>query len=112
MVRSAFWIGLTALLLAGCAANVTDPTVADHSIRMRNNFIESINDVKIGAVEFGTVSSGALTSYKALAEGSHAMSGTTPGGAKLTGTVSVSGTGVHKWTVTIANTGEASMAQD
>ncbi len=83
----------------------------DHSIRVKNDYGETINSVTIGSVEYGTVPSGEKTEYKPVEEGTHDLSGNTDTGT-LSGTVSVEGNGEHNWTLTITTEGNVEIEED
>lgn len=84
----------------------------DHSIRIKNEFSLSILNVEIGSVSYGTVDSGETTSYKPVDEGTHNLAGTTSAGGELVGSVSISGKGTHKWTLTITAAGGVEIDED
>lgn len=103
------WIAIVlsiGFFLNGCEL---DP---DHTIRVKNEYFVGINNLKIGSVSYGTVSSGTTSSYKSVDEGSHSVTGTTTLGQELTGTVSVSGNGAHKWTMRITSSGGLEISED
>ena len=97
---------LAAFMLNGCELE------PDHSIRIKNDFAETINNVKIGSVEYNSVNSGALTDYKPVSEGSHTLSGTSESGGTLSGSVSVTGNGEHNWTLTVKSDGNVEIEED
>ncbi|WP_317896578.1 hypothetical protein [Aurantibacillus circumpalustris] len=76
-----------------------------HSIRITNNFSQAAN-VIVGAANFGLVSPGKTTSYQNIPEGSSKL------GGDLIGTVSVTGKGTVKWTLTITPSGTTDIKQD
>lgn len=94
------------LLFSGCSL---DP---DHSIRVKNEYSETILDVKIGSVSYGDVGSAETTSYKPVDEGTHTLAGTTTSGGELVGSVSLTGNGTHKWTLTITSAGGVEIEED
>ena len=103
------WIAFTLFLgffLNGCEL---DP---DHTIRVKNEYFTGINNLKIGSTSYGTVSAGTTSGYKSVDEGSHAVTGTTALGQSLTGTVSISGNGTHKWTMKITSSGNLEISED
>jgi len=71
-----------------------------HSIRIKNSYSKTLNNVKINSTYLGTLEPGASTDYKPVNEGTFAFSGTVNGLA-FTGGGSATGKGKHKWTVTI-----------
>jgi hypothetical protein len=64
-----------------------------------------MQDVKINSTSYGSIAVGAVTDYKPVNEGSFGVSGSTVSGKPLSGSGSVSGSGTHKWTVTIHSSG-------
>ena len=97
---------MAAILLAGCSLE------PNHSVRVKNQYAEAINNVMIGSVSYGTVESGSTTAYKPVDEGTHTISGTSNSGNPLTGSLSVSGKGTHKWTMTITSSGVVEIKED
>ena len=96
----------TGILLSGCDL---DP---NHSVRINNQYPEDIYNMQIGEVSYGHVVSGDLTGYKPMEEGTHALSGTTASSMTITGTVSISGKGTHKWTMKITSSGGFEIRED
>lgn len=76
-----------------------------HSIRVNNQFSRALSII-IGPDNFGKVAAGNTSSYQSVPEGSNAL------GGDLTGSVSISGKGKHKWTLTITSAGTFSIAED
>jgi hypothetical protein len=102
-------IALTfAFFLSGCSKSMD----TDHSIRIKNEYAETINNLKVGPANYGNVNSGSLTGYVHVTEGANVLSGSTPSGASISGTVTVSGKGTHKWTLTIQSTGTVIIKED
>jgi hypothetical protein len=97
---------IAGVLLAGCSL---DP---NHSLRVKNQYAETINNLKVGTVSFGTVASGTTTEYKPIDEGSYTLSGTTTSGNPLQGSLSISGKGTHKWTMTVESSGTITIKED
>ena len=83
-----------------------------HSIRVNNQYIETINELKINSTDYGTVLSGSISDYKPINEGNFTMSGKMPSGATLTGSGTVTGKGTHLWTITISNAGLFTILED
>jgi PBP1b-binding outer membrane lipoprotein LpoB len=96
-------IGLT---LSSCSLE------PDFSIRVKNEYAVTVNNLMIGSVSFGSVNSGSTTAYKPVDEGTHDISGTTSSSGVLTGTVSLTGKGTHKWTITILASGGVEIEED
>lgn len=105
-VKSLVFILITGILLISCSLE------PDHSIRIKNEYFETINNVMIGVVSYGTIASGITSEYKPVDEGSHTLSGTTTSGQPLTGSVTISGKGKHKWTMTILPSGTVEIKED
>jgi hypothetical protein len=105
-LRAIFFVLFIAVLSEGC---ILQP---DHSVRIRNEYHESLLDLYIRGVVYGTVASGETTDYKPFDEGTCGVSATTYSGLQLTGTVTIKGNGKHKWTVTITATGDAPIKED
>ncbi|PKP37996.1 MAG: hypothetical protein CVT98_05490 [Bacteroidetes bacterium HGW-Bacteroidetes-15] len=99
-------LAVISLSISGCSF---DP---DHSIRIKNEYSELVLDVKIGSVSYGDVNSGETTSYKPVDEGTHNLAGTTASSGELIGSVSISGKGTHKWTLTITSSGGVEIEED
>jgi hypothetical protein len=93
------------LFLSSCSKD-------DYSIRFKNNFTETINDVAAGSTYIGTVAPGQTSAYQPFTAHSFIISGTSVTGRTLSGTEAVSGKGTHKWTITLNSAGVVSMAED
>ena len=104
-------ISIIAILLAGILfyGCKKDP---DHYIRINNQYPESIDNVIVGTAAFGSVKSGTITVYKHINDGVSSLSGTTTSGTTVSGIVSISGDGTHRWTLTIFSTGGVTIAED
>ncbi len=96
---------LLSLVFFGCTPD------SNHLIRVRNQLSESIT-LRIGSVNYGSVNSGSTTDYKSVGEGSHTISGNSESGNQLSGSLSVSGEGTHKWTFTILSDGGSNFVED
>ena len=101
-------IFLMGFALFGCSI-LSEP---NFSIRITNNYSETVNNVMVGTVSFGSISPSTTTSYRSIEAGDHTLSGTTPSGGNLSGTVTLSGNGTHKWTMTITSSGSLSLSLD
>ncbi len=84
----------------------------NHSIRLKNNYPESINNVVAGTAKIGNVASGATSEYKPIDTGNFSISGTSSSGQTLSGSGSISGKGTHKWTMTLSSAGQISLVAD
>ena len=93
------------MLFIGCAK---DP---DHYLRVTNSDSLPINDLKIGALNYGDISGGSTTSYKYITEGTHDISGSI-GFTTLGGSFSVTGNGTHNWTLTLNSSGSIGLVED
>lgn len=104
-------ISIVAILVAAIvfSACKKDP---DHYIRINNQYPETIDNVIVGTAAFGSIQSGTLTVYKHINEGTSTLSGTSTSGAKLSGVVSISGNGTHRWTLGITSSGAVTIAED
>lgn len=94
------------LLLQNCS---TDP---NHSIRVTNESIEAIDSFNIGSVSYGHIASDSTTAYKPVETGTHTISGSFESGYSLSGTTSISGSGAHKWTITVTNYGDMEIVEE
>ncbi|MBN8216367.1 MAG: hypothetical protein J0L75_06970 [Spirochaetes bacterium] len=81
-------------------------------MRMKSTYPATVYNVKIGTVDFGTVLQNSTSDYKQIEAGSHKITGNTSAGQQLTGTLSVSGKGTHKFTVNLSSAGELSVSED
>lgn len=77
----------------------------DMQVRVNNQYPQALNIV-IGPTAYGTVSSGEITDYKGVPEGSHQISG------DLTGSITLEGVGKHKFTLTIDANGGIALKED
>jgi hypothetical protein len=84
----------------------------DHTIRFRNSFSESLNNVVVGQASFGTIKPGETTEYKSIETGSFELTGKTASGQDLIGSGNISGKGKHKWTLVLSAGGHISMSED
>jgi len=76
-----------------------------HGVRINNQNIRALN-VVVGSVDFGKVFTGVTTNYQNIPEGS------SPLGGDLTGSINVTGKGIHKWTLTITSSGGSNIVED
>ena len=84
----------------------------NHSIRITNYYPEKINNIKIGSVGYGSVEYQKTTAYNPVEDGTHTLSGSSSSGGTLSGSVSISGRGTHKWTLTILSNGGLDFKED
>ena len=84
----------------------------EHTVRVKNSYIEAFTDVSVRGTSYGRIESGSTTSYKPIDEGSFTISGSTVSGQQLSGSGSVTGKGIHKWTLTITTGGGVSLVED
>lgn len=94
---------LASLLLFMQCGGILDPQ--GHEIRAKNKTSQTIN-FKIGSIKFSNVKAGTTTGYKDIDEGTHKLTG------DLTGSLTVQGSGHHKWTLTINSDGSTSIKED
>lgn len=98
---------LLGLLIASCTPKT------NMYIRFSNQYSKDVTNVVVGPDNFGTVTSGQVTSYMSIPDGSGNVTGvTTDMTQNLTGTYSISGTGTHHWTAVLTATGTMSLTQD
>jgi hypothetical protein len=93
------------LFLSSCSKD-------QYSVRFRNNFSETINNITVGSTVLGTVAPGQTSTYQPFGGHSFMISGMSVSGRALQGTESVSGKGIHKWTITLTSTGTFDFAED
>jgi len=84
----------------------------EHTVRVKNSYIEAFTDVSVRGTSYGRIESGSTTSYKPIDEGSFTISGSTVSGQQLSGSGSGTGKGKHKWTLTITAAGGVSLVED
>lgn len=84
----------------------------NHSIRLTNNFSQTIDNVMIGDNFYGSISAGTSSVYKSINTGNFTVSGTSASGGKLYGGGSVTGRGTHKWSVVLGSNGLLSVSED
>ncbi len=94
-----------ALLVALITLAFTACLKPKHSVRVTNNYATALK-IAIGPNDYGTVAPNSSTEYKSIPEGNHAING------DVSGSLSVTGKGKHKWTVTISNSGGVTIAED
>lgn len=105
-VKYLFLILSLGLFINGCSLE------PNHSIRIRNEYPETVKNLKVGAVSYSDVTSQSVTEYNPVNEGSHSLSGYTNSGQTLTGNVTVTGKGKHKWTIRILSAGTLEVKED
>ena len=49
----------------------------EHTVRVKNSYIEAFTDVSVRGTSYGRIESGSTTSYKPIEEGSFTISGST-----------------------------------
>jgi hypothetical protein len=84
----------------------------ENTIRFKNEYNLTIDNVQIGNAFFGSVSPGSITGYQSIEPGNFQISGKASNGAPLTGSGSISGKGTHKWTVTLRSSGSVGISED
>lgn len=95
-------LALTVLFYSGCSDLLG---LDGHEIRAKNKSAVTLS-FKIGKISFNDVSPGETTKYKEIDEGTHQVTG------DLTGSISISGSGNHQWTLTINSDGSTSVKED
>ena len=93
------------LLVVTLFFTLTSCLKTQHSVRIKNNYSLALR-VTVATADFGLVSPGITTSYQNIPEGSSQL------GGDLVGSVSVSGKGKVKWTVTINSSGNTEIESD
>jgi hypothetical protein len=84
-----------------------------HYVRIRNLYTEKMEEVKLDAINYGKIDTGAVTEYKYVLEGTFPISIISESGQKATGTAFIKGgSGRHNWTITISKAGTVDFAED
>jgi hypothetical protein len=94
-----------ALLAAGC-------TKEDHAIRVKNDFTAPFTEMGVGEVFFSNIDVGTTTEYKPIVTGDFRVGGKTSSNYVLTGSGKINGTGKHRWTLTVTNTGDLTLEEN
>jgi hypothetical protein len=84
----------------------------DHTVRFKNDFNKTINNVVAGTAQLGTVAPGNTSDYKSINTGEFKISGSAATGEQLTGEGTITGKGKHRWTITLSPSGIVSMSED
>jgi hypothetical protein len=85
----------------------------DFSIRISNQYIEEIDNVIINNnIKFGNLSVGQKSIYKPIEKGINILYGLTITGKNLYCNIELNGSGTHKWTITVQQTGDIYVSQD
>lgn len=84
----------------------------NHSIRLKNEYREQLNNVQIGVANIGSVASGGTSEYKPINTGKFSINGTTSSGQKLSGSGTLKGKGKHNWTLTVSSSGVCTVKED
>ena len=71
---------------------------AEHSIRVNNKSTLSYQNITLGSLTFNDIKAGTATEYKAIPEGTYSI-----GGDITSNPFTISGTGKHKWSITIVD---------
>ena len=102
-----------AVCLGALACQNAAPTVpTSHTVRIKNIYSQTVFSCAIGSVSYGSVASGATTAYQSVAEGAITFTGMLVTGAPVNGSFTLSGSGAHQWTITIASPSAISIAED
>lgn len=107
MKKTLFYFQISVLVFLSCSC-----AKYDYSIRFTNNYNQTINNVAAGTVGFGTVDPGKTTDYKPIRAKSFLISGMSINGQSLQGSESMSGSGKHKWTITLNSKGTIDFTED
>jgi len=100
-----FVILLLVLFLSSCSKK-------DYALRFKNEFNETINNIKAGNAFLGSVAAGETSGYFTFNGQSFIITGTSATGRPLNTTESVSGKGKHRWTITLKSDGSISFSED
>ena len=85
----------------------------NHSVRVRNLYASDLANVHVGSINVGSVPSGTNSSYYSIAAGDFIITGASSNcGGNLNGSGSISGTGKHRWTITVNGSGNVSIRED
>lgn len=81
-------------------------------LRVKNEYPTVLNNMTVGPANYGNISSGETSSYKEVSKGENSVSAYNPNGDHLTGSVSLSGRGKHKFTLTVTSAGGVTIKED
>ena len=102
----AFTISFTALL-SSCKKE------GEHHIKINNQFPDTLTDAMIGPANYGVVPPNTSTDYKQVVNGHNPLTGVySITDSILTGTVSVNGNDIHKYTLKIDAAGKRTLIED
>lgn len=96
---------ISSLLLVTLFITLSSCLKTQHSVRITNNNSQGLL-VKVATADFGLVSPGKTTGYENIPEGTSQL------GGDLVGSISVSGKGKIKWTLTVTAGGSIEIQQD
>jgi hypothetical protein len=105
-LKTFFIVMLIAVLSEGCTLR------PDHYIRVKNEHHEALIDLYVGAAFYGLVDPGVTTDYIPVDDGTFGFYCTTYYGGPLTGTITIKGRGLHKWTLTIGGSEGTKIEED
>lgn len=96
---------LTGLFSTSCSKK-------DYAVRFKNEFNETINNIKVANAFLGSVGKGETSNYFTFNGKSFMITGTSATGKTLNTSESVSGKGKHRWTITLKSDGTINFEED
>jgi hypothetical protein len=97
--------GLGILFFSSCSKK-------DYAVRFKNDFNETINNIKVANAFIGTVKYGETSDYFYFNGKSFMVTGMSATGRAVNDTEAVSGNGKHRWTITLNSDGTISFDED
>lgn len=86
---------------------------AEHYVRFKNNYKETIVVAKLDAISFGQIPTNTASDYKYVFPGSFTVTIETKSGQKAEGTAKLSGgSGKYNWTLTLDAKGQITSSLD
>jgi len=95
-----------------CAILALSSCKEKHSIRLTNNYIETVSNMYAGNAFIGTVDPGSTSGYKSIDAGNFQITANLSSGSSLSGAGSVTGKGTHRWTLVLSEAGTLSVRND
>ncbi|MCD4723690.1 MAG: hypothetical protein K8R63_02525 [Bacteroidales bacterium] len=93
------------ILLLICSVVCLSSCKDEFEVRVKNDYPQELN-IAVGPTNFGLVASGTTTPYRDIEEGTHQITG------DLQGSLTISGSGKYKGTITIDPNGNISLKKD
>ena len=109
------------LLILTCIIFLSNCSKTDFSIRINNQYFEEIDNIIIDNIysnglkfgfNLGNLSVGQKSGYKPIEKGDHLLFGLTITGKRLEYKLKLDGSGTHKFTITVQQTGDITISQD